>query len=139
MDQQCGQTWIESLTESNSYYRTSALPYLEVATWNDYNEGTEIETGIDNCYAVSAGVSGATLNWALDTTKSAASLSTVSHIDIYDSADGQTLKLLTTQPAAQDGTWDLSALPSGTHILFVRMVGKNSILNQISAGIAYAN
>ena len=139
MDQQCGQTWIESLTESNNYYPGSAVPFLHVSTWNDYNEGTEIETGIDNCYTMSAGISGSTLNWTLSTANSAASLSTVSHIEIYDSADGQNLTLLATQPAAQNGSWDLSTLPSGTHILFVRMVGKNSILNRISTGISYEN
>src|SRR6185437_9802799 len=31
MDQQCGQTWIDSLTESNSYY-SGGVRYLEVAT-----------------------------------------------------------------------------------------------------------
>jgi hypothetical protein len=140
MDQECGQTWMASLTESNLYYSGTALPYLQVATWNDYNEGTEIESGIDNCYTVSARTAGQTLTWTLNATNSDyASLTTVSHIEVYDSADGQNLILVGSLPAALSGTWSLSSLPSGAHTLFVRMVGKNSILNRISPGVTYSN
>ncbi|SPE24243.1 exported hypothetical protein [Candidatus Sulfotelmatomonas gaucii] len=139
MDQECGQTWIGSLSESNQYYSSAALPYLQIATWNDYNEGTEIESGIDNCFAVSASTLGQTLSWTLSATNSYASLTTVSHIEIYDSTDGQNVSLVASQPAAQGGSWSLSGLPSGTHTLFVRMVGKNSIQNRISSGVPYSN
>ena len=136
MDQQCGQTWVTSLTESNQYYDGTAVPYLQVATWNDYNEGTEIESGIDNCYTVGASVSGKTLAWTLNATNSDyASLTTVSHIEIYDSPDGQNLTMVASFPATESGSWSLSNLASGTHTLFVRMVGKNSILNRISPGV----
>ena len=138
MDQRCGQTWIDSLTESNNYFQ-GGVPYLHIATWNDYNEGTEIETGIDNCYTVGAGVSGNSLKWQLNASSANASLSTVSHIEIYDSFDGQNLTLLGTQAAAASGTYSLSGLSSGNHTLFVRMIGKNSILNRISSGVSYTN
>ncbi len=140
MDQECGQTWMASLAESNLYYLTAALPYLQIATWNDYNEGTEIESGIDNCYTVSSSTFGQTLTWTLNATNSQyASLMTVSHIEIYDSPDGQNLTLVASLPAALGGSWSLSSLHSGVHTLFVRMVGKNSILNRISAGVPYSN
>ncbi len=139
MDQECGQTWIASLTESNDFFTNPGVPYIQVATWNDYNEGTEIETGINNCFTVSGSVSGGTLSWALNASGSYASIATVSHIEIYDSPDGENLTLLTSQPAALSGSWSLTSLQSGTHTLFVRMVGKNSILNQISTGITYSN
>jgi hypothetical protein len=136
MDQQCGQTWMDSLTEGNKYY-IGGVPYLQIATWNDYNEGTEIESGIDNCYTISAETSGSSLNWELNPSSAAASLLTVSHIEIYDSPDGTNLTLVATQPAAMGGSWSLAGLTSGTHTLYVRMVGKNSILNQISPAILY--
>ncbi|MEP6756693.1 MAG: hypothetical protein ABJA67_14400 [Chthonomonadales bacterium] len=99
MDQSCGTTWITSLTEGNKYYTTAALPYLQIGTWNDYNEGTEIESGIDNCYVAGGSTSLQTLTWTLTPTDSeAASLSTVSHMEIYDSADGQNLTLLSLIP-----------------------------------------
>lgn len=142
MDQACGQVWIKSLTEGNKYYPGPALPYLQIGTWNDYNEGTEIESGIDNCYTASGSVSGQTLTWTLNPTNSSmASLSTVSHIEIYDSFDGQNLTLLSTVPitSSSSSTYGLSGLVSGNHQLFVRMVGKNSILNRMSSSIAYSN
>jgi hypothetical protein len=138
MDQQCGQTWIKSLTESTRYYRGGA-PYLQISTWNDYNEGTEIESGISNCYEVSARINGATLEWSLDPTSSAASLDTVSHIEIYDSPDGTNVTLVATRPAVAHGVWHISGLPPGKQTLYVRMVGKNSILNRISPGVAYGD
>jgi hypothetical protein len=138
MDPQCGQTWITSLKESNVYSPNAAFPYLQIATWNDYNEGTEIESGIDNCYSVSTKIAGNTLSWTLNPTNSTyASLSTVSHEEIYDSRDGSNLTLLASVPAKSNGTYSLAGLQSGTHYLFTRMVGKNSILNRISPGAIY--
>jgi len=141
MDQQCGMTWIQSLTAGNTNYTSAGLSYLQIATWNDYNEGTPIETGIDNCYTVSALLSGSTLNWSLDSSNPMANLATVSHIEIYDSTDfGVTVTPLSmNEAAAASGTYDLSMLPSGNHTLYVRMVGKNSIFNQISPAVAYSN
>ncbi len=139
MDQQCGQLWIKSLAESASFNGGSGLPYLQIATWNDYNEGTEIESGIDNCYTVSAKVDGSNLAWSLETANpSAASLTTVSHIEIYDSRNGRDVTLLANIPAAPNGTMALDKLSAGPHTFIVRMVGKNSILNRISAPVQYA-
>ncbi len=138
MDQQCGQVWMMSLRESDKYYTGRALPYLQIATWNDYNEGTEIESGIDNCYRVNARVSGEDLVWNLDPGKAAAaSLSTVSHMEIYDSTNGRSLTLLASTPASLGGTYPLTGLTRGPHQLFVRMVGKNSIANRISPAAAF--
>ncbi|HEV2135274.1 MAG TPA: hypothetical protein VGR47_13650 [Terracidiphilus sp.] len=138
MDQQCGKTWIDSLTESNSYFQ-GGIPWLHISTWNDYNEGTEIETGIDNCYTVSTGVTGNSLKWQLNASSSNATLSTVAHVEIYDSLDGTNLSLVGTQAAAASGTYSLNNLTHGTHTLFVRMIGKNSIINRMSSGVTYKN
>jgi len=139
MDQGCGQTWIKSLSESNQYFPNSALPFLQITTWNDYDEGTEIESGIDNCFTVSGSTTGQKVYWQLNAISLSANLMTVSHIEIYDSLDGQNVSLVATLPAALSGNWDLSGLQNGAHTLFVRMVGKNSILNRISDGIPYSN
>lgn len=141
MDQDCGQTWYTSLTEGNNYYSSSALPYLQIATWNDYNEGTEIETGIDNCYTAGGSIQGTNLDWKLTPTNSSlANLKTVSHVEIYDSLDGQNLTLLASpKPGTGSGAYSLVGLAHGNHQLFVRMVGRNSILNRMSASIPYSN
>ncbi len=137
LDQACGQLWMQSLTESNRFYTTEALPYLQIITWNDYNEGTEIETGIDNCFTVAAEVKGTVLQWRLESANEFASLATVSHVEIYDSTDGENLRLIDSVPAERSGTWDLAVLPAGSHKVFVRMVGKNSILNRMSAPVSF--
>ena len=137
LDQECGRLWIASLMRSNRFFPERPLPYLQVATWNDYNEGTEIETGIDNCYRVAASVNGNELTWTLQPTSRLATLATVSHIEIYDSSDGRRLTLLASQPPAASGNFSLASLPPGARKIVVRMVGKNSILNRVSEVIPF--
>lgn len=147
MDQKCGQVWVNSLKESNQFYgiesNPTALPFLQIVTWNDYNEGTEIESGIDNCYTVSAAVDqqNATLTWTLNPTNSTlASLTTVAQIEIYDSLNGGNLSLLTAPlPPAASGIFSLAGLSHGSHQIYVRMVGKNSILNRLSPMASFQN
>src|SRR5205807_2524613 len=46
--QQCGQTLLNTMDLISNYYNSRhQLEYLGVATWNDYEEGSEVETGID--------------------------------------------------------------------------------------------
>jgi hypothetical protein len=65
IDQRCGQTWLSTFAVVGRFYSAShQLPALIIPTWNDYEEGTEIETGIDNCVEVKASIrDGKTLVW----------------------------------------------------------------------------
>jgi len=65
IDQHCGQTWLSTFEVAGRFYSAShQLPALIIPTWNDYEEGTEIETGIDNCIEVKASIrDGKTLVW----------------------------------------------------------------------------
>lgn len=50
MDARCGKTFEESLRLFRQYYSGSnPLPFLMVETWNDYEEGTAIERGVNTC------------------------------------------------------------------------------------------
>jgi hypothetical protein len=50
MDPRCGKTFEESLRVFRRYYTNAdPLPFLMVVTWNDYEEGTAIEGGVNNC------------------------------------------------------------------------------------------
>jgi len=50
MDARCGKTFEESLRLWRKFYTSSdPLPFLLVVTWNDYEEGTAIERGTNNC------------------------------------------------------------------------------------------
>src|ERR1700751_962222 len=67
MSQQCGQTWLQTFSEVNGLYHSGKqLSDLQLVTWNDYEEGTEIESGIDNCLTVAATMSGSQLRWTIN-------------------------------------------------------------------------
>ncbi|MCU1308267.1 MAG: hypothetical protein JWN45_2962 [Acidobacteriaceae bacterium] len=137
VDQQCGQTWLNTLAETGKFYSsTKQLPYLQVATWNDYEEGTSIESGIDNCLSVNATVSGAMLQWSL---QGAGLENTLDHYSVFISTDGQNLMPLGDVPT---GTYqyDLSslALGPGNYTLYVKAIAKASLKNQISAAVSYS-
>lgn len=140
MDQDCAQTWLTSMTEGNKYYVGNARPYLQLVTWNDYNEGTEIESGIDNCYIVGASLSGNTLNWSLNPTNSSLdSLTTVSHVEIYDSPDGTNLTLVASPKTASSGNVQ-PFHPALRQPYDIRSDGRQkSILNRIYSGVHYTN
>lgn len=49
MDRRCGKTFEDTLQLFREYDTAHAMPFLMIATWNDYEEGTEIEDGISDC------------------------------------------------------------------------------------------
>ena len=134
MGQQCGQTWLQTFSLVNSLYNsTRQVPYLQLVTWNDYEEGTEIESGIDNCLAVSGSVSSGALNWSVTGNEN-----TLDHYEVYISADGQNLMSL-GQTLPGNRSLDLCGfpIPGGNYKLFVQAVGKPTIANHITSAISY--
>ena len=137
VDQQCGNLWMDSMARATT--DMAAGPALfKVATWNDYEEGTETETGIDNCASMAASVTGSTLNFAPAFSASTGSERTVDHYEIYISQDGQNLMHL-TDAAVGIRSLNLSSysLAPGTYILYVKMVGQSGILNRMSGAATY--
>jgi len=64
MSQDCGRTWLRTwATISEQYSASEPLQALQMVTWNDYEEGTEIESGIDNCVQIHAWRSGESVKW----------------------------------------------------------------------------
>src|SRR5207253_11513217 len=74
------------------YSSSNQLENLQLVTWNDYEEGTALETGIDNCVSsLSASITNTTtLNWTI-AFSSGGTENTVDHYVLYDSADGDNL------------------------------------------------
>jgi len=134
MGQQCGQTWLQTFSEVNHLYNSGReLPALQLVTWNDYEEATEIETGISGCLSVSASVSGNSLHWSVS-----GSESTVDHYVAYVSTDRKSLMAL---GEANPGNASLNLcsylIPNGTYTAYVQAVGKPSILNQMSGAVQF--
>ncbi|HXB99893.1 MAG TPA: hypothetical protein VNU74_05800 [Terriglobales bacterium] len=50
ISQRCGQTFADTMNLWRQYYSVDRpLPFLLIATWNDYEEGTAIERGLAKC------------------------------------------------------------------------------------------
>jgi hypothetical protein len=129
--QNCGQTWLTSVAEAGKYYSTANQLFgIQLVTWNDYEEGTEIETGIDNCVAVNASVSGTVASWTIT-----GQMNTLDHFSVYVSQDGQNLMWLADE-ATTVSSLDLATfgLPAGNYTVFVKATGKPSMTNKMSNG-----
>jgi hypothetical protein len=142
----CGQTWLDTFARANAAFSTTKqLPFLQVATWNDYDEGHEIETGIENCWSVSASMQpgSSVVNWNLvvanvQTNAAAnASINTVDHIEIWTIDSSNNQKSVSVPASAT--SFDLAglSLASGTYQVIVYEVSKPSIRNQASAVLSY--
>jgi PKD repeat protein len=130
--QQCGQTWLKTMAEAGKYYSSvKQMLSIQLVTWNDYEEGSEIESGIDNCVTVSASVAGTVASWSIT-----GEINTVDHFTVFASQDGANLMWLadvpTTTGSLAVGSFGLNA---GNYTIFVKAVGKASMTNQMSAGV----
>src|SRR5579872_781621 len=135
MGQQCGQTWLQTFSEINDLYSSGKqLTDLQLVTWNDYEEATEIESGIENCVSLSPSLSANALQWNISGDEN-----TVDHYTVYISADGQNLMSLTDLvPGNRSLNLCSFPIPNGNYKMFVQAVGKPSLANQISEPVSYS-
>jgi len=141
LDQQCGTTWLQLAAQvsASGYSSSNQLENFQLVTWNDYDEGTEIESGIDNCLSISASVSGNTLSWTLS---GSGQESTIDRYRVWSTpaSDGQNLTLQREITAGGSHSLDLTtlALTSGTaYTIYVQAVGKPTILNHMANGVSF--
>jgi hypothetical protein len=135
IQQNCGQTWLQNFSEEGKYYSGSnELSGIQIATWNDYEEGTAIEPGIDNCVYLTPSQSGTTISWGVN----GGDESTIDHYTLFVSTDGTNLSKLEDVPAGTHSVdlsqWNLSQT---VYSVYVQAVGKPSIQNKMSPAIAY--
>src|SRR5262249_20191949 len=130
--QQCGQTWLASMADAAKYYSAAnQMLGVQLVTWNDYEEGSEIESGIDNCVTVSAAVAGTVVSWSIT-----GQMNTVDHFSVFASQDGENLMWL-TDSSTTSSSLDLAGfnLNAGNYIVYVKAVGRPSLTNKISGGV----
>lgn len=141
ISQECGQ--VVSLTAakigSNGYSQSSQLPYVQVV-WNDYEEGTEVETGIDPCWTMGATLSNSIVSWTMAKTDNTyATTSTLNRIRIIAVNSTQSLVLVDNIPVATSGSQSIAGLlPPGTWSVYVEAVG-NSMIRNVFAPSAQAS
>ena len=134
VDQHCGQTLLDTFSTVDQFYSASnQLPAIQLVTWNDYEEGTAIESGVDSCVVVTPHANANTLTWT-----AAGNTSAVDHYSAFISLDGQQLMKLADLPVTTTAL-DLSqyGLAPGNYVFYVEAVGKPSVANKMSAGITY--
>src|SRR5262249_60141705 len=106
-----------SMAEVGKYYSASTQTLgIQMVTWNDYEEGTELETGIDNCVTVNASASGSVVSWNIS-----GQMNTVDHFSVFVSQDGQSLMWLADQ-GTNVSSLDLAplGLPPRTYMAHVK-------------------
>ena len=130
----CGQTWLSSLAEAGKQYSSSnQLDNLQLVTWNDYEEGTELESGIDNCVSIKSSIQGRSLAWSIT-----GSEATIDHYLVFISTDAQNLMPL-AEVATGNRSLNLDSfdLGSGPYTFYVKAMGKPSIVNKMSNGARF--
>ncbi|MGO8996158.1 MAG: hypothetical protein ACLQVI_22835 [Polyangiaceae bacterium] len=162
IDQQCGMTWLQMFDHTGAFGGSSSyeasLNYLAtgkhldmvlVDTWDDYEEGSEIETGIDNCLTeLTVTLSGSTLSWSptwgTDPMSSAVtgSEATLYGYSVYVAEQGSTALLPVSDLVCSSGSCphslDVSTLgiAGGPYVFYVQAVGMPSIVNTLGGPTA---
>lgn len=121
IDQRCGLTWLTTFSVANEFYsRKHQLDALIIPTWNDYEEGTAIEPGIDNCVQLKTRLDGNQLRIELS-----GSRDTVDHLSV-DTGTTANISHLADLPSDTKNF----RLPRSISNARATAVGKPSILNQ---------
>lgn len=127
MPQACGDTWLQTFDLVNQNYSASRqLPFLQLITWNDYEEGTALESGIDSCVTLQTHLSGNAIAVKLSHAV------TVDHLELHESLAGGKFRLM-KQYASDTTVIELPAGFSGT--IFLKAVGKPFFKNVLSSPI----
>ncbi len=141
MAQQCGQVLLKTAAEIGEYFGGTRpqIPYVQVVTWNDYEEGTSVESGIDNCYTVNASLTGSMLTWNLIASDPAyASTATIHHFTVYYAdASGNLYQAGANLPVTASSLDLASIVPAGTWDIYVEMVGQPLIINRMSNPVTF--
>lgn len=115
-----GQLWLDTI----KLFRATGLKRFQVATWNDYEEGTAIEPGIDAGYTPAVSIVGNAI-------KTGPYPPTVDHFRYFISQDGVGLLELDSP------TINPSLLEPGDYQVFVKAEGVSCVQNTMSKPVKY--
>lgn len=140
--QRCGQTWLDTanLIGTDGFSSSTQLGYLGVP-YNDYEEGTEVETGIDPCFTASVSVGTSTLSYILSKTDATYStLSTLDRLQVLTCSSTTSCQIasgLGSIIPALSGSVSLATLPPGPQLVCLQAVGKPLIRNVLSNCVSF--
>lgn len=132
MNGNCGQTWLRTFEEVRRH--RDSLSALQIVTWNDYEEGSQIEPGIDNCVTVQASATAGSLQWEIS-----GDAKTIHHFALWAATSGSGFALITElPPARREINFSSMALAPGEYRFVVQAVGQPSMLNHVSQPVPAA-
>lgn len=134
--QRCGQTWLNTWAQpgASGYSSASQLQHMQIATFNDYEEATASEMGIDNCYRVGTpSISGTTISWSLNPTDFA--YATNSTINSFQILTGTTNPTTVFASGIAPTATSFTAPTAHGQQVWINMIGAPGIQNQLSAPI----
>jgi len=107
---------------------------MQWVTWSDWEEGSQVETGIENGVAVNPTLNGSALSWSITSGESR----TIDHYEIYASTNGATAAFLASVPATVSQT-NLSqiGLPPGTYSIYIDAIGLPCVRDHMSQPVAF--
>jgi len=135
LNQQCGHTWLDTLSEIGKFYsHNKQLAGVQLVTWNDYEEGSEIESGIDNCVQAFASASGGKITWQIQGDEN-----TVDHYTVWQGGDPASLTPLADVPSGKHflDVANYRLVPGSGTKIYVQAVGKASLTNHLSKGLSF--
>jgi len=123
-DGECVVEWANTIDQVISPNVTR----MQWVTWNDWEEGSIIESGIENRVGIAAMLDGTMLRWQLTGNEA-----TIDHYEVYAATDGDQARMLATVAA---GSHELDITGSCARELFVIAVGKPNIRDHASNRVA---
>jgi hypothetical protein len=127
LPQSCGQTWLQTFKAVNDRYSAQQqLPFLQLVTWNDYEEGSALEPGIASCTTIKAQQNGGTLAVAITHPE------TVDHLEFYRQVNPASFRLIGRYPVS---TTKLALPDAKPASYFIKAVAKPFIQDVVSPAI----
>ena len=127
------------------YYRAQEINHviptnmtrMQWATWSDYEEGTEIETGTENYFASTTSMTSSNvLSWRI----TSGDERTIDHYEVYAATNGGNAAFLCSVASGihQTNISQLGLAPGSSNItLYVDAIGLPCIRDHLSTGVAY--
>jgi hypothetical protein len=109
---------------------------MQWPTWSDWEEGTEVEAGIENNFALTAQVNASNiLSWTI----TSGDERTVDHYEIYAATNGVNAALLgSVHPGTYQTNLTQAGFTSGSYQLYVDAIGKPCIRDHMSPAVSYS-
>lgn len=125
---------VERAAEINSVIPTN-MTRMQWATWSDWEEGTEVESGSENYFALTTRMSSpGVLSWTI----ASGDERTVDHYEVYAQTNGGNAAFLCSVPTGNYQT-NISqfGMAPGVYQLYVDAIGKPCIRDHMSAPVSY--